>query len=86
MASNTADNQVLGGKLKRICVRYEGNNSKRWDGKEIFLEASVLEDLYEPAQLMHGSHVTIPWKGKGGRVSNWNAVIVNLEQLGRHLT
>ena len=34
---------------------------------------------------MHGSHVTIPWKGKGGRVSNWNAIVVDLKQIGRHL-
>ena len=69
------------------CVRYEGNNSKRWDGKEIWIEATVLEELYEPYQLTSGSHVSIPWKGKGGRISYWNAIIVNphaTEQRGRH--
>ena len=84
MASETIDKQVTS-KLKNICVRFEGNNSKRWDGKEILLETSVLEDMYEPDQLMHSSHVTIPWKGKGGRVSNWNAVVVDLKQIGRLL-
>ena len=41
------------------CVRYEGNNSKRWDGKEIWIEATVLEELYEPYQLTSGSHASI---------------------------
>ena len=75
--------------VNHYCVRYEGNNSKRWDGKEIWLEATVLDELYEPTQLTYGSHVSIPWKGKGGRISYWNAVIVNpnaTKQHGRHLT
>ena len=47
MASETIDKQVTS-KVKNICIRFEGNNSKRWDGKEILLETSVLEDMYEP--------------------------------------
>ena len=86
MASGTENTSNLqtgvGGKPKHYCVRCEGNNSKRWDGKEIWLEATVLDELYEPTQLTHGSQVIIPWKGKGSRISYWKAVIVNPEITG----
>ena len=83
MASSTENTSNLqtgvGVKPKHHCVRYEGNNSKRWDGKEIWLEVIVLDELYESTQLTHGSQVTILWKGKGSRISYWKAVIVNPE-------
>ena len=29
------------------CVRYEGNGSKRWDGKTIFVDSKLLLESYE---------------------------------------
>ena len=41
-------------KPKRYIVRFEGNNSKRWDGKETWIEAEILDELYSEAVLKHG--------------------------------
>ena len=65
MASGNINHEV-----HRYYVRCEENNSKRCDGKEIWLEATVLDELYEPTQLTYGSHVSISWKGKGGRINS----------------
>lgn len=62
-------------------VRYEGNSSKRWDGREIVLDGSWLELLYQPSELVNGKRVCLPWMAKGGKVKNWNAVVVGSEQL-----
>lgn len=51
------------GGSQSYCVRYKGNNLKRWDGKEIWIEAIVLEEFCEPNQLSYRSHVSIPWNG-----------------------
>ena len=59
MASNTENISNLQTgvdvKPKHYCVRYEENNSNRSDGKEIWLEVTVLDELYESTQLTHGS-------------------------------
>ena len=36
------------------CVRYEGNGSKRWDGKTIFVDCRALLDLYDCKKLVPG--------------------------------
>ena len=83
MASSTKNTSNLqtgvGVKPKHHGVRYEGNNSNRWEGKEIWLEVTVLDELYESTQLTHENQVTILWKGKGSRISYRIAVIVNPE-------
>jgi len=61
-------------------VRYEGNNSKRWNGKVIQLEGEWLESLYSTEELIVGAKVVLPWQGKAGSVvQEWNAVIVEPE-------
>ncbi len=40
-----------------ILLRYQGNNSKRWDGKEIIIDGVWLEDLYNPEDLVVGKEV-----------------------------
>ena len=45
-SSNKNTSTGVGGKPKHYCVRYEGNNLKRWDGKEKWLEATALDELY----------------------------------------
>lgn len=59
---------------RKYCIRYENNNSKRWDGKRILLDGEWLESLYPGEDLMPGKVVRLPWKKKGG-VSYWNAVV-----------
>ena len=36
------------------CVRYEGNGSKKWDGKTIFVYSKALLDLYDHKELIPG--------------------------------
>ena len=63
---------------KKYVVRYEGNNSSKWDGKEIVLESEFLESLVEdPAELVPGKIVRLPWEKKGGGTQDWFAVIVD---------
>ena len=56
-----------------VSVRYEGNNSKRWDGKVVKLG----HELLEGQELLVGNAVEMPWKGKGGKVTIWKGVIVS---------
>ena len=59
------------------CVRFEGNNSKRWDGKQIMLEREWLESLYSQEDLCPGKVVELPWEQKGAGCVKWRAVIVD---------
>lgn len=58
-------------------VKYVGNSSKRWDGRVISLEGQWLETLYEPAELVPGKQVSLPWLKKGGAVQYWSAEVVD---------
>ena len=62
------------------CVRYEGNGSKRWDGKTIFVDSKALLDLYDCKELVPGKEVSIPWKSKTKGVEHWKAIIVDITQ------
>ena len=64
-------------KVSRYLVQYENNGSKRWDGKVLSLEGEWLESLYQPNELVIGSKLKLPWSGKGGKITNWNAVVVD---------
>ena len=55
----------------------ENNSSKRWDGKVLSLEGEWLESLYQPNKLVIGSKLKLPWSGKGGKITYWNAVGVD---------
>ena len=61
---------------RKYSVRYEGNASKRWDGREILLDADWLETLYQPSQLVEGKVLSLPWRGKGGRIVHWRAILI----------
>ena len=58
-------------------MQYENNGSKRWDGKVLFMDGEWLESLYQPNELVIGSKLKLPWSGKGGKISYWNAVVVD---------
>ena len=60
---------------KRYVVRFEGNNSRKWDGKEVWLDAEVLDELYSENELVHGCKITVPWKSK--KITHWNAVFID---------
>ena len=62
-------------KPKRYIVRFEGNNSCKWDGKEVWLDAEVLDELYDETELIHGSTISVPWKSKG-KIIHWKAVFI----------
>ena len=53
---------------KRRCfAKFDGNGSKRWDGKEIEVQGEWLESLYSPEELAPGNRlnlITMPWKGE----------------------
>jgi len=55
-------------KARQYCVRYEGNSSKWWDGREILLDGEWLESLYEPSELVPGKELSLPWQGYWGTV------------------
>ena len=73
MTTNKVDNCD---KPKRYIVRFEGKNSKRWDGKEVWIEADILDELYNNANLVHGAEIMVPWKSKG-KIMHWKGIFVN---------
>lgn len=62
---------------KRYVVRFEGNSSKHWDSKEIWLDCSILDKLYDTTKLFDGASLTVLFKGKGGKITHWNAKFVD---------
>ena len=61
----------------KYCIRYEGNGSKRWDGREILIDEIWMEDIYDPSELtVAGKELRLPWKSKKS-VTYWNAVLVD---------
>jgi len=66
---------------KRYVVRFEGNNSHKWDGKEVWVDPEVLDKLYDSSELFHGAQIQYPWRGKGGKITYWNGVFADPELL-----
>ena len=56
-------------------IEYNGNNSKRWDGKKIIVDGEWLRSLYSTEELVIGKELKLPWKAKGGKVVEWKAVL-----------
>ena len=59
---------------RRYFVTFEGNQSKRWDGKEVELDGGWLESLYSWEELTAGRKLSLSWPGKGKKVTNWSVV------------
>ena len=59
------------------CVRYEGNGSKRWDGKSILIDAETLLMSYTREELVVGKEVVLPWKSKTKGTEYWKAKIID---------
>lgn len=62
---------------RKYCIKYEGNGSKRWDGKKITVNSETLESLYDTKELVVGKDVVIPWPTTNGEVQNWKGVLVD---------
>ena len=62
-------------KPKRYIVHFDGNNSKRWDGKKTWIEAEILDELYGEAELVHGAEIMVPWRSKG-KITHWKGTFV----------
>lgn len=59
--------------IQKYVLRYEGNQSAKWDGKEIVLPlSSVLPLVATQEELVPGKKVQLPWT----KNTSWNAVIV----------
>ena len=61
---------------KQYVVRFEGNSSKKYDNKEMWISAKLLDELYEPS--------TPAWQTcyhamerEGGKIQHWNAVFID---------
>ena len=63
-------------KPKHYIVRFEGNNSKRWDGKKSWIEAGVLDELYTKEELVHGTEIMVPWRSKG-KITHWKGIFID---------
>ena len=72
---NEAANPTNGSR-KTYLVRFEGNNSKKWDGHDVELDGEWLESLYDVSELqIPGKQLNLPWPGKGRQIRQWNAVV-----------
>lgn len=80
----TTGNDELPPSKRNYYVRYQGNSSKRWDGKQIVVDGETLESLYPVEELVPGKDVVIPWPKKGGEIENWKGVLVDPSQSGRY--
>ena len=60
---------------KNYCIHYENNESKQWDGKEVLVDKEMLEELY--TDIHPGKKVQLPWTGKKGKTTLWNAIVVD---------
>ena len=65
--------------VRQYCLQFKGNNSTKWDGKEIVVETDWLEGLYSPEELLEGKEVLLPYPAKGGKTHEWKAVITSTE-------
>lgn len=59
-------------------VKFSGNDSERWDGKVISIDAEWLEELYPKAELGPGRIVELPWEGRDGKNVGWRAIIMEV--------
>ena len=77
---------AFGPTVKQYCLMFQGNNSQKWDGKEIIVETDWLESLYKPEDLQEDKTVSLPYPMKGGETQLWLAVITSTEGEKNYLT
>ena len=52
---------------KQYIVRFNNNSNRCWDGKEVWLDAEIQDELYDGSELIDGANIIAPWKEKGER-------------------
>ena len=65
------------GKMEYICVQFEANASKKWDGREVEVPGKTVVRLGE--WTVEGlEKVEVYWPGKGGKTKGkvWNCVVL----------
>ena len=60
-------------------LRFEGNQSKRWDGKEVLIDYDWMKEQIDATQLFLGNAINIPWPIKGGETQIWKGVVVSVD-------
>ena len=63
--------------MRNLCIRFEGNQSKCWGGKEALIEYDWLKEQVGATQLSPGNKVTIQWPTRGGEIQYWKGAVVN---------
>lgn len=70
----TRPKRTLGSKrikpFKEYAIVFKGNDSAKWDGKEVWVDGEWLEDMYGAAELFPGRVVQLPWGD-----TPWKAVV-----------
>ena len=61
-------------KPTQYTVRYQDNNSKKWDGQK---DGDWLLGLYDHSELVPGKKLELPWRTKGGKTTYWKAIVVD---------
>jgi len=59
-------------------VRFKGNQSAKWDGKEIVVDGDWLQEMYPKEELCPGRIVQLPWEDKKGKNVDWRVMIVSV--------
>ena len=54
-------------KREEYIIKFKGNNSQRWDYKQISVDGEWLEELYNKRELCCGRVVELPWGGKDSK-------------------
>ena len=58
-------------------TEYEGNGSKKWDGKVIAVDSVWPEGLCQQYNIRKETLVKLPWTKAGGATEYWNARVVD---------
>ena len=59
-------------------MRYEWNNSTRWDERELVIDRVGVESRYTMSEsdLVTGEEIMLHFESKGGRIKEWNNVTI----------
>ena len=63
----------------KYCVEFVENNSKKWDGKRVWLEGEWLSDLFAKDELVPGKRLSLPFPSSRGssETKDWNAILID---------
>lgn len=73
---STVVREIESDSFHKYVLRFEGNDSRKWDGKEVTVEPEQLEGTYDPADIVPGAVVQVPYPGRDGEIELWKGVIM----------